>query len=44
MKRFIYDLKRTHRCGAVRESDVEKSVIVMGWVQHRRDHGGHAAG
>jgi aspartyl-tRNA synthetase len=40
MKKFIYDVKRTHRCGAVRESDTGKTVVLMGWVQHRRDHGG----
>lgn len=40
MKRFIYELKRTHRCGALRDQDVGQEVVLMGWVQNRRDHGG----
>jgi aspartyl-tRNA synthetase len=38
--RFIDELKRTHTCGALRESDVEKDIVLFGWVQNRRDHGG----
>ncbi|MEW6660681.1 MAG: aspartate--tRNA ligase [Thermodesulfobacteriota bacterium] len=33
-------LKRTHSCGALRASDAGAEVILMGWVQRRRDHGG----
>ncbi|MGI1691928.1 aspartate--tRNA ligase [Thermoanaerobacter uzonensis] len=33
-------LKRTHMCGELTIEDVGKSVVVMGWVQRRRDHGG----
>ena len=33
-------LKRTHMCGELTVEDVDKSVVVMGWVQRRRDHGG----
>ena len=33
-------LKRTHMCGELTVEDVGKSVVVMGWVQRRRDHGG----
>ena len=31
---------RTHYCGAVREADLNQVVILNGWVDRRRDHGG----
>jgi len=34
------DLRRSHTCGAVSAADVGSEVIVAGWVQRRRDHGG----
>ena len=33
-------LKRTHYCGEVNTADIDKEVVVMGWVNRRRDHGG----
>ena len=40
MARFIDQLKRTHYCGQPRLSDADKEVVLFGWVQSRRDHGG----
>jgi len=37
---FITVKKRTHYSGALRGADAGKTVILMGWVQRRRDHGG----
>jgi aspartyl-tRNA synthetase len=31
---------KTHNCGELRLSDVGKSVVLAGWLQRRRDHGG----
>jgi aspartyl-tRNA synthetase len=39
-ERFIYDLKRTHGCGQLTADHVGQEVVLMGWVQRRRDHGG----
>jgi len=36
---FVGDLKRTHMCGALRASDAESEVVLMGWVNRRRDLG-----
>ena len=33
------NLKRTNYCGDLRASDVDKDVILMGWVHRRRDLG-----
>ncbi|MFL2843369.1 MAG: aspartate--tRNA ligase [Alphaproteobacteria bacterium] len=31
---------RTHKCNELKISDVDKSVILSGWVNRKRDHGG----
>jgi aspartyl-tRNA synthetase len=37
---FLTELKRTHTNGALRASDIGAEVVLMGWLQARRDHGG----
>ncbi|MDX1762820.1 MAG: aspartate--tRNA ligase [bacterium] len=34
------DLKRNRECGDLRAADADASVVLCGWVQKRRDHGG----
>ena len=34
------DLKRTHYCGEIGPDLLGREVVIMGWVQYRRDHGG----
>ncbi len=36
---FLGDLKRTHMCGELRASDASSKVVLMGWVNKRRDLG-----
>jgi aspartyl-tRNA synthetase len=33
-------MRRTHNCNQLGAQDVDKEVVLMGWVQRRRDHGG----
>lgn len=40
MAEMLGGWKRSHKCGDLRASDMGKTVILMGWVHHRRDHGG----
>jgi aspartyl-tRNA synthetase len=36
----MFDYRRTHTCGALRLSDKGQRVVLSGWVNRRRDHGG----
>ena len=36
---FLGNLKRTNYCGALRNSDAGRNVVIMGWVARRRDLG-----
>src|SRR5215213_1505077 len=33
------NLERTHSCGDLRAADIDKQVVLMGWVARRRDFG-----
>ncbi len=40
MLELLGDWKRTDYCGRLSAKDLEREVIVMGWVHSKRDHGG----
>jgi aspartyl-tRNA synthetase len=38
--KFVSELKRSNYCGLLRDSHDGQAVVLMGWVDTRRDHGG----
>jgi len=36
---FLGNLERTDMCGTLRAADAGRQVVLMGWVNRRRDHG-----
>ena len=36
---FLGNLERTHLCGDLRAANAGQTVVLMGWVNRRRDHG-----
>ncbi|MDR3135477.1 MAG: aspartate--tRNA ligase [Deltaproteobacteria bacterium] len=40
MSESMAGLKRTHYCGEITEELLGQDVVIMGWAQRRRDHGG----
>jgi len=39
MAELMGELRRTHYCGTLKETDIGSTVTVMGWVQRQRDLG-----
>ncbi len=37
--KFVRELKRTHYCGELNKVHVGQKLVLMGWVNTRRDHG-----
>ncbi len=40
MADLLGNMRRTHHCNQLGAQDVGSEVVLMGWVQRRRDHGG----
>ncbi|MBT9438645.1 MAG: aspartate--tRNA ligase [Desulfobacterales bacterium] len=40
MSDMLGEMRRTHNCCELDASSIGKEVVLMGWVQRRRDHGG----
>lgn len=40
MNDTLGDMRRSHHCNALGAADAGAQVVLMGWVQRRRDHGG----
>ncbi|NNK00111.1 MAG: aspartate--tRNA ligase [Desulfatitalea sp.] len=40
MADLLGDMRRTHHCNQLGAEDAGTQVVLMGWVQRRRDHGG----
>jgi len=37
---ILGDMRKTHHCNQLGAEDAGSEVVLMGWVQRRRDHGG----
>ncbi|MBW2592891.1 MAG: aspartate--tRNA ligase [Deltaproteobacteria bacterium] len=40
MTDILGEMRRTHHCRELGAKDIGKQVVLMGWLQRRRDHGG----
>ncbi|MBA4368467.1 MAG: aspartate--tRNA ligase [Desulfobacterium sp.] len=40
MTDILGEMRKTHHCSALGKKQIGEEVVLMGWVQRRRDHGG----